>query len=100
MPDDKIKERLKKYLERDEIGTRKAVLRLFLKGSDEAYTTEDIYNYLSEQKFKVNYRGISAMVGLMNTKLGILSVDVTGAHNVYTLKDGYKELVASVLENY
>ncbi|UZE92772.1 MAG: DUF2551 domain-containing protein [Methanosarcinales archaeon] len=97
-PDDKIKERLRNYLERDGVGIRKAVLKLFLQ--NEGYTTEDIYNRLVELGFDVNYRGISAMVGLMNTRLGILSIDVTGDHNIYSLKEGYKQLVKSVLENY
>lgn len=97
-PDDKIKERLKSYLERDEKGIRKAVLCLFLQ--DESYTTEDIYAYLVEHGFDVSYRGISAMVGLMNTRLGILSIDVTGEHNVYSLKEGHREIVKSVLDNY
>ena len=29
----------------------------------------------------------SAMVGLMNTCLGILSIDVSGDHNIYSLMD-------------
>ncbi|ATZ61285.2 MAG: DUF2551 domain-containing protein [Methanosarcinales archaeon Met12] len=97
-PDVKVKERLKNYIERDETGVRKTVLKLFLE--DKTYTTEGIYNHLLEQKFNVSYRGISAMVGLMNMRLGILSIDVTGNHNVYSLKGGYKKVVASVLENY
>ncbi len=36
----------------------------------------------------------------MNTRLGILSIDVTGDHNIYSLKEGHKQLVKSVLENY
>lgn len=96
--DNKIKERLKGYLERDEKGIRKAVLCLLLK--NDSYTTEDVHTYLVENGFDVSYRGISAMVGLMNTKLGILSIDVTGEHNVYSLKDGHRGIVKSVLDNY
>ncbi len=96
--DNKIKERLKGYLGRDEKGIRKAVICLFLQ--DNPYTTEDVHNYLVENGFDVSYRGISAMVGLMNTKLGILSIDVTGEHNVYSLKDEHRDIVKSVLDNY
>ena len=96
--DVKVKERLKNYIERDETGIRKTVLKLFLGGK--SYTTKDIYNYLLGRKFNVSYRGISAMVGLMNMRLGILSIDVTGDHNTYSLKEGYRKVVASVLENY
>ena len=96
--DNKIKERLKGYLGRDNKGVRKAVIGLFLQ--DNSYTTENVHNYLVENGFNVSYRGISAMVGLMNTKLGILSIDVTGEHNVYSMKDEHRDIVKSVLDNY
>ena len=90
------KERLIKYLRRDETNLRKTVLKLFLIG--ETYTTNDIYNNLVEQGFDVNYRGVSAMVGLMNTRLGILRIDVTREHNHYSLKEDFSEIVKSVLD--
>ena len=40
------------------------------------------------------------MVGLMNTRPGILSIDVPGDHNIYSLKDDHKSVVKSVLDNY
>ena len=73
--EERIQERLRNYLKRDGIGIRKAVLKLFL--SDGAYTTEDVFTYLAKEGFDVSYRGVSAMVGLMNTRLGILSIDDT-----------------------
>ncbi len=91
-----VKERLIKYLRRDETNLRKTVLKLFLIG--ETYTTNDIYNNLVEQGFDVNYRGVSAMVGLMNTRLGILRIDVTREHNHYSLKEDFSEIVKSVLD--
>ncbi len=96
--EERIQERLRNYLKRDGIGIRKAVLKLFL--SDGSYTTEDVYTYLEKEGFDVSYRGVSAMVGLMNTRLGILSIDVSGDHNVYSLKEDHKAVVRSVLENY
>jgi Fe2+ or Zn2+ uptake regulation protein len=96
--EERIQERLRNYLKRDGIGIRKAVLKLFL--SDQSYTTEDVYSYLEGEGFEVSYRGVSAMVGLMNTRLGILSIDVSGDHNVYSLKSDHKSAVRSVLENY
>jgi len=92
------KERLIKYLRRDETNLRKTVLKLFLIG--ETYTTNDIYNNLIEQGFDVNYRGVSAMVGLMNTRLGILRIDVTREHNHYSLKEDFSEIVKSVLDYF
>ncbi|HOT07526.1 MAG: hypothetical protein A4E45_01811 [Methanosaeta sp. PtaB.Bin039] len=96
--EERIQERLRNYLKRDGIGIRKAVLKLFL--ADTSYTTEDIFTYLDGEGFDVSYRGVSAMVGLMNTRLGILSIDVSGDHNVYSLKNGHKTIVRTVLENY
>ncbi|HOK58840.1 DUF2551 domain-containing protein [Methanothrix sp.] len=96
--EERIQERLRNYLKRDGIGIRKAVLKLFL--SDSSFTTEDIFTYLEKEGFNVSYRGVSAMVGLMNTRLGILSIDVSGDHNVYSLKNDHKTIVKSVLENY
>ncbi len=40
------------------------------------------------------------MVGLMNTRLGILSIDVSGDHNIYSLKDDHKSVVKFILDNY
>ncbi len=93
-----VKERLIKYLRKDKINLRKSVLKMFLVG--ETYTTNDIYNNLVQEGFDLNYRGVSAMVGLMNTRLGILRVDVTREHNHYSLKDDFKEIVQTVLDNF
>ena len=93
-----VKERLIKYLRKDETNLRKTVLKMFLVG--ETYTTNDIYNNLVQQGFDLNYRGVSAMVGLMNTRLGILRVDVTREHNHYSLKDDFKVVVQTVLDNF
>ena len=95
---EKVKIRLTKYLTRDETGIRKSVLKLFL--TNEPYTTQDVFDFLSKQGFSVNYRGVSAMVGLMNTRLGILRIDVKGDHNVYSLKYEYKNALKSIMDNY
>lgn len=95
---DAIKTRLTKYLMRDETGIRKSVLKLFLE--EKPYTTQNVFDLLKKQGFDVNYRGISAMVGLMNTRLGILRIDVRGDHNVYSLKDEYKKSVKATMDNY
>ena len=96
--EEQIRERLKNYLKRDGMGIRKAVLKLFL--HDRSYTTEEVFNYLDKEGFDVSYRGVSAMVGLMNTRLGILSIDVSGDHNVYSLKSDHKNIVGAVLNDY
>ncbi len=83
---------------RDEAGIRKTVLKLFL--NCKPYTTQDVFDFLVKEGFDVNYRGVSAMVGLMNTRLGILRIDVKGDHNVYSLKNGYKNAVKAIMDNY
>jgi arginine repressor len=90
-----VEDRLKNYLERDGLGVRRAVLELFLK--KHIFTTEEVYQQLKDSGYEVSYRGVSAMVGLMNTRLGIFRIDVTKNHNVYSLKDSYKEVVRSLL---
>jgi hypothetical protein len=96
--EERVKVRLVKYLGRDDTGIRKVVLKMFLNG--DTFTTGDVFEYLEKTDFEVSYRGVSAMVGLMNTRLGILSINVTGDHNIYSLKEDYKDVVRSVLDNY
>ncbi len=83
---------------RDESGIRRCVLKLFL--SNKPYTTQDVFEHLKKEGFDVNYRGVSAMVGLMNTRLGILRIDVKGDHNVYSLKEEYRSSVKTTMDNY
>ncbi len=93
-----MKTRVTKYLMRDETGIRRSVLRLFITGK--AFTTQDVFDSLTKEGYDLNYRGVSAMVGLMNTRLGILRIDVKGDHNLYSLKIEYKNAVKQVMDNY
>jgi hypothetical protein len=86
--------RLIKFLRRDKIGIRKFLLNLFLQTN--RCTTVEIYDALMKQGFKVNYRAVSAMVGQMHSRLGILRFYLTSEHNVYTLKEDYLEIVRTV----
>jgi len=86
--------RLIKFLGKDKRGIRKFLLNLFLQTN--RYTTVEIYDALMKQGFKVNYRGVSAMVGQMHSRLGILRFYLTGEHNIYTLKEDYLEIVRTV----
>ena len=89
--DELVLTRIKDYLSRDKDGRRRAVLKIFLAGGP--YETKDIDDKLREQQFDVKNKGTPAMVGLMGSKTGILSVDVTGDHNMYSIKEKYKRLV-------
>jgi hypothetical protein len=91
-----IEVRLRKYLDRDKKGIRKELLKVFLHGKK--YTTEEIFNILSRDK-DLNIRGISAMVGLMGSRLGILKTEL-GDKNRYFIKPEYADLVKSILGEY
>ena len=91
-----IEARLRKYLERDKKGIRRRLLEIFLHG--EKYTTDEIFSKLSPYS-DMNIRGISAMVGLMGSRLGILKTEL-GEKNRYFIKTEYEELVRSILEEY
>jgi len=92
-----VEKRLRKYLDRDRNGVRKVLLRALLSG--EKYTTEEIHRVLAEKGFSLNIRGVSAMVGLIGARIGILKVEM-GNKNRYYLKREYKELVKRVLDEY
>lgn len=96
--DETVKERLVKFLVKDKIGIRKSLLKLFLK--TKGITTSEVYNCLKKQGFNVNYRGTSALVGQMHSRLGILRIFLTGEHNVYSLKENHYDNVKVVLINY
>jgi len=94
---EEIEARLRKYLERDRRGVRKELLRLLLNGKK--YTTLEIYEELRRRGYDLNARGVSAMVGLMSARLGILKMEL-GEKNRYFLKPEYLDLVKSILEEF
>jgi hypothetical protein len=93
--DQKVKTRLIRFLLKDKIGIRKSLLRLF--SEKKSCNTVEIYDYLKKQGFEVNYRAVSAMVGQMHSRLGILRFYLTCEHNVYALKEDYLNIVKFVL---
>lgn len=94
----RAKGRLERYLKKDKNGIRKTILQIFLSGG--SYTTGEIYETLAGNNFNISGRGISAMVGLMNSRIGILSVNMSSKHNIYTIKENYRDVVKDVIENY
>jgi len=93
--DDGVKNRLLKFLRKDKMGIRKSLLSLFTEAK--SCNTVEIYEYLIRQGFNVNYRAVSAMVGQMHSRLGILRFYLTNEHNVYTIKEDYLNIVKMVL---
>ena len=89
------KTRLIKFLLKDKMGIRISLVWLFLQ--TKSCTTVEIYDFLIKQGFNVNYRAVSAMVGQMHSRLGILRVNLTNEHNVYSLKEDYLDIVKMIL---
>ncbi len=92
---EEIRRRLIRYLERDRKGIRREVLSILVDGKK--YTTTEIYEKLRQKGYDINLRGVSAMIGLMNTKLGIVKMEI-GERNKYYIKPEYIDLVKSVLK--
>jgi hypothetical protein len=93
--DQKVRNRLIRFLRKDKIGIRKSLLRLFLQAK--SCNTVEVYDFLIKQGFDVNYRTVSSMVGQMYSRLGILRVYLSKEHNVYSLKEDYLNIVKMVL---
>lgn len=93
--DERVKSRLYKYLSKDKMGIRKYLLNFFIQ--TKSCTTVEIYDLLIKQGFNINYRAVSAMVGHMHSRLGILSFSWTNDHNVYTIKEDYLDLIKTVM---
>lgn len=91
----KVKDRLIRFLLKDKIGIRKSLLSLF--SEEKNCNTVEIYDYLIKQGFNVKYRAVSAMVGQMHSRLGILRFKWTNKHNVYTINEDYLDMVKIVL---
>ncbi len=94
---EEIERRLRKYLERDRSGIRKSLIKILLEGGK--YTTEDLHRKLTERGFEINIKGVSAMVGLMSARLGILKIEM-GEKNKYYMKKEYENLVKRLLKEY
>ncbi len=94
---EKVRERLINYLKRDRSGIRREVLSIMSDGKK--YTTVEVYEILKSKGYNVNLRGISAMLGLMNTRLGIVKTEM-GEKNRYYVKPEFIELVKSVLREF
>jgi hypothetical protein len=92
-----IEIRVRKYLERDNRGVRAELLKLMLTG--EKFTTNQIYAELRNRGFEIKMRGVSAMVGLMSARLGIIKMEL-GNRNRYFLKTEYSALVTRILNEH
>ncbi len=92
-----IESRVRKYLERDKNGIRRELIKILLEGKK--FTTEEIHRRLAEKGYAINVRGVSAMVGLISARLGILKTEL-GEKNKYYLRKEYAELVENILKDF
>jgi hypothetical protein len=96
--DERVKNRLIKFLMKDKIGVRKSLLILFLQAK--TCTTDDAHDCLIKQGFNVNRKGVSALVGQMHSRLGILHVCLAEERHVYSLKEDRWNTVNMVLNSH
>jgi arginine repressor len=90
-----IAERLKAYLARDRTGLRRELLLIFLQGGK--YSSSEIHDLLKSKGYDVNQKGVSAMIGIIGSRLGIIKSE-GGDKRKYYLKKEYVELVREIVE--
>jgi len=93
--DQKVKNRLIRFLLKDKLDIRKSLLWIFVQMK--SCSTVEIYDYLIKQGFDIDLKGVSAMVGQMHSRLGILRINLTNERNLYSLKESHLDNVKKVL---
>lgn len=93
---EEIEKRASAYLSRDTSGIRKAVLEFVLK--IKSVTVQQVYDFLSS-KYAISLRSVASMLGIIASKLGILSVrrERDGDLGIYELKPQYVSMVTRLL---
>ncbi|MCS7143657.1 MAG: DUF2551 domain-containing protein [Archaeoglobaceae archaeon] len=90
-----IEGRVKKYLKNDKSGVRRELLLLFLDGK--RHTSDEVYEILKNKGFIVNKKSVSAMLGIVSSKLGIVKIEL-GEKKKYYIKNEYVELVERIVK--
>ncbi|MCS7130914.1 MAG: DUF2551 domain-containing protein [Archaeoglobaceae archaeon] len=90
-----VAERIKAYLEKDKTGIRRELLLILLEGGK--YTTSEIYEILKGKGYGVNQKGVSAMIGIIGSRIGIIKSEA-GDKKRYYLKKEYLQLVREIVE--
>ncbi|MBC7114886.1 MAG: DUF2551 domain-containing protein [Archaeoglobi archaeon] len=96
----KVRTRIEKYLKRDKSGLRRAILTIILKLRK--FTTDLIYRMLAERKFRVSKKSVAAIIGAIESRLGILKSrrNLSTGVIVYELKSEYAEILMNVLQRF
>lgn len=90
-----VAERLKAYLAKDRTGLRRELLLIFLQGGK--YNSSEIHDLLKSKGYDVNQKGVSAMIGIIGSRLGIIKSE-GGDKRKYYLKKEYVGLVREIVE--
>ncbi|MEM1578467.1 MAG: DUF2551 domain-containing protein [Archaeoglobaceae archaeon] len=91
-----IGDRVRKYLEKDKKGVRRELLLLLLDGRK--HISDDIYEVLKAKGYEINKKSVSAMLGVVSSKLGIVKMEL-GERKKYYIKPEYRELLREMLES-
>lgn len=94
-----ITKRLYDYLSTDVNGIRRVALQAFVKLK--RMTADTLHRILIERKFMITLKQVTAMLGVIHSKLGILHAHKNSydAKYEYSLRDKYAEIVERALVN-
>ncbi|WP_424359312.1 DUF2551 domain-containing protein [Methanocella sp. MCL-LM] len=94
-----ITKRLDEYLKTDVNGIRRTVLHAFVKLK--RLTADTLHRILIERNFAITLKQVTAMLGVIHSKLGILHAHKNSydAKYEYSLKDKYAGIVEWTLAN-
>lgn len=91
-----IEKRVRNYLKRDTSGIRHELLSIFTKVKQ--VTIDQVHKSLAG-RFEVSYQSVASMVGIITSRLGILTShrERDNDRTTYELKPQYADLVARLL---
>lgn len=92
-----ITKRLQEYLATDVQGIRRIVLQAFVKMK--SLTADTLHRILVERDFNITLKQVTAMLGVIHSKLGILHAhkNTYDAKYEYSLKEKYCHIVEKAL---
>jgi hypothetical protein len=94
-----ITKRLYDYLQTDTQGIRRVVLQAFVKMK--RLTADTLHRILVERNFTITLKQVTAMLGVIHSKLGILHAHKNSydAKYEYSIKEKYSDMVERALYN-
>ncbi|MCD1296173.1 hypothetical protein CUJ83_14315 [Methanocella sp. CWC-04] len=92
-----ITKRLYDYLATDTSGIRRVVLQVFVKLK--TLTADTLHRILVERNFTITLKQVTAMLGVIHSKLGILHAHKNSydAKYEYSIKEKYSHIVEKAL---